>query len=86
MCVKRLEGHKFEASLGYRASLKQFALHTWQDPVSINKANAGRWWSMCLTPPHTMGRQRQAGLCEFKASVVYTASFSTAGLHRETLS
>jgi hypothetical protein len=31
-------------------------------------------------------RQRQADLCEFKASLVYRGSFRTLGLHRENLS
>jgi hypothetical protein len=38
---------------------------------------AGQWWPMCLLS--ALGRQRQAYLCEFKASTVYTESSKTAG-------
>ena len=40
---------------------------------------------MLLIP--ALGRQRQADLCEFKASIVYKVSSRTArATHRETLS
>jgi hypothetical protein len=34
----------------------------------------------------TLGRQRQAYVCQFEASLVYRVISRTAGLHRETLS
>ena len=34
-----------------------------------NAAGAGQWWCMLLI--QALGRQRQAGLCEFEASLVY---------------
>jgi hypothetical protein len=37
---------------------------------------AGRWWCTPFIP--ALGRQRQADLCEFDASLVYKVSFRTA--------
>ncbi|XP_052586973.1 suppressor of IKBKE 1 isoform X2 [Peromyscus californicus insignis] len=46
---------------------------------------AGRWWRTPLIP--ALGRQSQADLCEFEASLVSKASSRKgAKLHRETLS
>jgi hypothetical protein len=48
---------------------------------SLNKAR--QWWCMSLIS--TPGRQRQADLCEFKASLVYRVNSGLTRLHRETL-
>jgi hypothetical protein len=37
---------------------------------------AGQWWRMPLVP--ALERKRQAGLCKFKASLIYRHSFRTA--------
>jgi hypothetical protein len=42
------------------------------------------WWPTPCIP--ALGRQRQVKLCEFKASLFYTVSSRTPGIHRETLS
>jgi hypothetical protein len=45
----------------------------------------GQWWCMPLIPAH--GRQRQANLCEFQASLVCRARSSTASVtHRNSAS
>ena len=44
--------------------------------VSQRYRFAGQWWSMTLIP--ALRRQRQAHLCEFKASLLYRASTRTA--------
>jgi len=36
---------------------------------------AWQWWPILLTP--TLGRQGQADLCKFKASLAYRVSFRT---------
>jgi hypothetical protein len=38
--------------------------------------NNGQWWHMLLIP--TLGRQKQADLCESEASMLYRASSRTA--------
>ena len=43
----------------------------------------GQWWLTSLIP--ALGRQREADLCEFEASLVYRISSRTASKTRETL-
>jgi hypothetical protein len=42
-----------------------------------------RWWHVPLIP--ALGKQKQAELCEFKASLVYRMRSRTAKEHREIL-
>jgi hypothetical protein len=46
----------------------------------MRKKRARQWWCTPLIPP--CGRQRQVGLCEFEASLVYRESSRTE-LHGE---
>jgi hypothetical protein len=53
-------------------------------PAREGRAKVRREMSMPLIP--APGRQKQVGLCELKASLVYIVSSRLPGLHRETLS
>ena len=41
----------------------------------LKSCSLGHWWCMPLIP--ALGRQRQANLCEFETSLVYTVSSRT---------
>ena len=53
-----------------QAGARLFGSHP-ETPLRFRKIDiwAGRWWHMPFIP--ALGRERQADLCEFKASLVY---------------
>lgn len=54
-------------------------------PFLIKMLRAAVWWYMPLIK--ALGKQREAYLCEFKASLIYRGNSRTASAtHKETLS
>ena len=51
--------------------------------MTERRKEAGQWWYMSLVP--ALRRQSQADLCDFKASLVYRASFRTTTATERTL-